>query len=290
MKESCSSIKIPSTVPGIGYTLKHHMAVKLLINYHCEKLMGKKLPDGSIFTKKDFSIMKNRAACHDMDKIVCGLAYPQMMVDYFHRMFNGHHEENIMGSMSKYDILEMIMDVESARYTKPDKGLTPWEAFSATGFKNYLGNIVIPYLHVLGFDRNDKSCIPEIKKLCSREVYEADLVKEIVAYMHTTKIHRLEGVARLDDEAYIIANKQIAPFRHKLESKDLSKGTAVQLPTEFMKKAGRWQLNHNLIDGVFHPQVYDYDSLCMIKVADIPKINKEFLSEYFRLIQMRLHR
>lgn len=45
--------------------------------------------------------MVNRGKCHDMDKLLCSLSYPQLTADYFHRMFNGHHEESMIELQDK---------------------------------------------------------------------------------------------------------------------------------------------------------------------------------------------
>ena len=123
MSSSYSSVELPTSVPGIGYTIKHRNAVEQLIKYYCKKAVGKRDGNGVVFTQKDYQAMINRGKCHDVDKLLCSIAYPQLTADYLHRMFQGHHEESMIepDMKNKYDWMEMIFDMESAKYTKPDK-------------------------------------------------------------------------------------------------------------------------------------------------------------------------
>lgn len=185
-----TSIRLPDTVPGIGYTLKHHHCVKALIEFYCKKAIGKIYANGIVFTNEDYKVMVNRGKCHDMDKIVCSLAYPQLMADYFHRMFNGHHEESMIepNQKSKYDWMEMIFDMESAKYTKRDKQGGGAYAF-ASQYKTYLMPYLQPYFELFGLNRQDTGIVQKIKTSVNRPYYESDLIEEIIEYIHTTRLH-----------------------------------------------------------------------------------------------------
>lgn len=282
-----SSVRLDDTLPGIGYTLKHRRAVALLTDYHCKKAIGKKDAYGQVFTKDDYVIMHNRALCHDMDKILCGLCYPQLTVDYFHRLFNGHHIENIMNSMSKYDIIEAIMDVDSARYTKPDKGMSPFEVFHPQkGFKGFMWPFVAPYLKLFGMTTADRTVNPTIFEQCKQPVYETELINAIIKFTHATNIHRMPAVARIDDEAALKVGI-LPPYRHMLHC---STGIPKQLPNQKMIELGGWDLRRNLIKGTLSAQVFDMDAICKIPAGSVDAINRRAKELYTDLIQKKLHR
>lgn len=265
--EPRKTIEIPSDVPGIGYTLKHRKAVELLIKYYCKKVVGKKDGNGVTFTKEDYNIMVNRGKCHDMDKLLTSLSYPQLTADYLHRMMNGHHPESFVEiqNKSKYDWIEMIFDWESAPYTKKDKGCNAFEV--ATTFNKHIYEYVEPYLKLFGFNSVKKNIIKEIKDAIPNRVYEPDLMEAILTYIQTTHIAQLQYISRLDDDAFKIASGQShLPFRHRCT--DGISGEKHVRPNTYCN-GYKNALEHEMVHGIFDAQMFDMDAICRLRATDV---------------------
>lgn len=276
MSQGYTSIELPSSVPGIGYTLKHRNAVEELIKYFCKKAIGKVDGNGVVFSQQDYVIMCNRAKCHDMDKLVCSLAYPQLTADYFHRMFNGHHEESMIepNQKSKYDWIEMLFDMESAKYTKPDKQGGGAFAFVSM-YKQYILQYMMPYFILFGLNKQDTGFVDSIKSSVNRKYYEIDLVNAIVEYMHTTHLHLLDGVARLDDVGYMAKFNSPTPFRH--QSTQRPNGTIHQRPAPICQMSNS-VMKREMVHGTFEAQIFDMDRICLISASNLKNINNQALS------------
>lgn len=65
-----------------------------------------------------------RGYLHDLDKIILKLFLDKKTVSKIHRKYSRHH---IKKAHSKEDYIQMIIDWECARYTKPDKPLNARE-------------------------------------------------------------------------------------------------------------------------------------------------------------------
>lgn len=117
MKEKLNSIK---------YTLEHRKAF--------------------LKVEKEF-LGKNtlRGYFHDLDKIFLKILFQKKTVQKIHRKFSRHHNQR---AKSKADYIQMIIDWECARYTKPDKPLNARE----TLYKFYpeLENKIVPILEEFG--------------------------------------------------------------------------------------------------------------------------------------------
>ena len=275
-KNGYTSIKLPDTVPGIGYTLKHHNCVKELISFYCKKAIGKTDGNGEVFTKQDYIIMMNRGKCHDMDKVVCGLAYPQLMADYFHRMFNGHHEESMIepSQKSKYDWMEMIFDMESAKYTKKDKQGGGAYAF-ASQCKAYIMSYLQPYFELFGLNKQDTGIIQKIKSDVNKAYYESDLIAAILEYIHTTHIHLLDGVSRIDDKGYMAMYNSPVPYRHP--STQRPNGVAHTRPNSIATMSNSVN-RREMVHGSFEASIFDLDRICMIPAGQVQSINNQCLN------------
>jgi hypothetical protein len=259
-----NSVVLPDTLPGVGYSLKHKLAVEALIKYYCKRAIGKTDGNGQVFTEEDYQIMLNRGTCHDMDKILMMLSYPQLTADYYHRMYNGHHVEGFVHDNScKYDWIEMIFDWESARYTKPDKGKCAYEV--ATTFNSHLFEFVKPYLQLFGFTSISNTCIKSIKDAVNKTLTEEDLTDSFLRYIHCTHLHRLEGVSRIDQKAYYQFYGRPCPLRKSI--------MYCSRPTSYTSQS-RSLTARELIQGGIEVNAFDMDTLCTIKVDEIPKIEK----------------
>ena len=94
----------------IKYTYKHR---KIVI-----KLGEKYFPDNQeLMTKLRY---------HDLDKLFLYLFYDKKDVSRLHRDLTSHHENNL--HKNELDYIEMVLDWESARYTKPDKPLNAYDS------------------------------------------------------------------------------------------------------------------------------------------------------------------
>ena len=84
-----------------------------------------------------------RSIVHDLDKVILYNIWSHKKVKNFHRSTARHHVENKI-KKTRNDYIEMIIDWECARYTKPDKPLNAYD----TLYKFYpeLENIILPML------------------------------------------------------------------------------------------------------------------------------------------------
>lgn len=82
-----------------------------------------------------------RGLLHDVDKLILYPVLPKKIVSKMHRRFSRHH---INSARTRNDFIEMMIDWESARFTKPDKPLDAQQ----TLFVLYpqLINVMIPLL------------------------------------------------------------------------------------------------------------------------------------------------
>ena len=66
-----------------------------------------------------------RCLVHDLDKLILYNIWPHKKVKEFHRKTARHHDNKI--KKNKNDYIEMIIDWECARFTKPDKPLNAYD-------------------------------------------------------------------------------------------------------------------------------------------------------------------
>lgn len=92
-----------------------------------------------------------RSIVHDIDKIILYNVWPHKKVKEFHRNTARHHVES-KAKKFKNDYIEMIIDWECARYTKPDKPLNAYD----TLYKIYpaLEDKILPILRELKLDHH----------------------------------------------------------------------------------------------------------------------------------------
>jgi len=89
-----------------------------------------------------------RSVIHDLDKVILYNLWPFEKVKKFHRKTARHHDNNIKKNQKDY--IEMIIDWECARFTKPDKQLNAYD----TLYKFYpkLKNEILPLLKKFNLD------------------------------------------------------------------------------------------------------------------------------------------
>lgn len=116
---------VQNRINSILYTLKHRKAFLKV-----EKML---LGHNTI-----------RGHLHDLDKVILKLFLSKDAVKRIHRNYSRHHSKN---AHTKQDYIQMVIDWECARYTKPDKPLNARE----TLYKYYseLKPKIIPILEEL---------------------------------------------------------------------------------------------------------------------------------------------
>ena len=89
-----------------------------------------------------------RSLLHDLDKIILYNVWPHQKVKEFHRKTARHHDNKIKKNRKHY--IEMIIDWECARFTKPDKPLNAYD----TLYKYYpnLEKEILPILKEFKLD------------------------------------------------------------------------------------------------------------------------------------------
>lgn len=120
----------------IEYTYKHRKIVTYLANK---------------YVKNNKEEVLKQVELHDVDKLFMYLFYNKKDVSRIHRELSSHHDNKI--EKSNVDYIEMVLDWESARYTKPDKPLNAYD----TLYKYYpkLENEILPILKEFGIDRTN---------------------------------------------------------------------------------------------------------------------------------------
>lgn len=117
----------------IKYTYKH----RKIVIYLAEKYIKEEMVLSQI--KK-----------HDIDKLFIYMFYDKKDISKIHRTLSNHHDNEKEKTYTDY--VEMVLDWESARYTKPDKPLNAYD----TLYKYYphMENKILPILRKFGIDKS----------------------------------------------------------------------------------------------------------------------------------------
>ena len=140
----------------IEYTYLHRKVVMYLANK---------------YIKRDKEKILKQIQYHDMDKLFMYLFYDKKDVSAMHRKLTSHHENEI--EKNYIDYIEMILDWESARYTKPDKPLNAYD----TLYKYYtnMEHEILPILK-----EEDKNVhLKYLKYSCQLQEYDNYIKYEI---------------------------------------------------------------------------------------------------------------
>ena len=156
------------------YTWKHRRAVEYVV---------KKYVHDEIMREH----MLKRAQVHDMDKILMYLFNDAKEAQLMHVSTQAHHLENNLPK-SYEDLMETVLDYESAPYTKPDKPLNAYDFVLFLFEHGYLDEKLCEKLflvmHDLGIDHSGTITGKEIEDYGS--IYEPDekeIVDEIMQYV-----------------------------------------------------------------------------------------------------------
>ena len=110
---------------------------------------------------KDNNEVLEQVKSHDIDKLYLYLFYEKKTVSRIHREQSSHHENEL--EKTYLDYVEMVLDWESARYTKPDKPLNAYD----TLVKFYPGmtDVILPILQEMKIDKPGLPMDQDILKL-----------------------------------------------------------------------------------------------------------------------------
>ena len=126
---------------------------------------------------KDNNEVLEQVKSHDIDKLYLYLFYDKKTVSRIHREQSSHHENEL--EKTYLDYVEMVLDWESARYTKPDKPLNAYD----TLVKFYPGmtDVILPILQEMKIDKPGLPMDQDILKLAEEldTVSEEDIIKEL---------------------------------------------------------------------------------------------------------------
>jgi hypothetical protein len=118
---------------------------------------------------------------HDMDKMYSLLFYDKKDINKFHRALSTHHDNDI--PKTELDYVEMILDWESARYTKDDKPLNAYDTLIK--FYPHLEDQILPLLKKMGIDKSTLEKEEDIVEYANTlsNVTEDDIKKELIQYV-----------------------------------------------------------------------------------------------------------
>lgn len=89
-----------------------------------------------------------RSFFHDVDKIILYHFLPTEFVHTCHQWWSSHHERR---AKTRKDFVQMVIDWECARFTKPDKPLNAYDTLYK--FYPHLEDKILPILKELNLDQ-----------------------------------------------------------------------------------------------------------------------------------------
>ena len=156
---------IMKNMEHIEYTYKHRKIVIYLANKYY----------------KDNKELLDKVKLHDLDKLFMYLFYEKEDASNIHRDLMSHHQNKIV--KDKLDYMEMVLDWESARYTKPDKPLNAYD----TLYRFYPGleEHILPILKELGIDKPNLPMEEDVWEYTQSivNVSKEDIKNEIIEYL-----------------------------------------------------------------------------------------------------------
>lgn len=164
----------------IKYTIKHNKAINML----AEK-MG-----------IDASILK-RIRYHDMDKALNYLIKSAITAHKEHVTNASHHlESHVERQISDY--IEMVLDWESARYTKEDKPLNAFQTLNK--YYSEHKTCIKPILERLNLNKDSCAMIPEIyAKLKNVDVTNEEVLNNIIDYINYLRKNKIKTYYNLNE-------------------------------------------------------------------------------------------
>lgn len=118
------------------YTFKHRLVVIYLANK---------------YISTDKVDLLERIKKHDVDKLFNYMFYDKKTVSKMHRLLSSHHDNEIAKTYEDY--VEMVLDWESARYTKSDKPLNAYDTLYK--YYPYMEDNILPILREFKIDKSN---------------------------------------------------------------------------------------------------------------------------------------
>lgn len=147
--------------------------------------------------------MLARAKIHDMDKMLMYLFMEQVETQMWHVSNKSHHLES--GKVHTYlDRLEMVLDYESAPYTKPDKPLNAYDFTKKLCDEGYIAETeaepLFEIMHDLGIDYSydatkDKEGMDFVASI--GEVTWEMILMEVLKYVNENRTNELSIVENM---------------------------------------------------------------------------------------------
>ncbi len=125
--------------------------------------------------------LKERLKNHDMDKMYLLLFYDKKDINKFHRSISTHHDNDL--PKTTLDYIEMILDWESARYTKDDKPLNAYDTM--VKFYSHLQGSLLPLLKQMGLDKSTLEKEEDVVNYANTldNITEEDIKKELIEFI-----------------------------------------------------------------------------------------------------------
>lgn len=149
---------------------------KLVYTYKHRKILN-------FLAKKYFDDPKvlERLKHHDMDKMYLLLFYEKKDIESYHRSMSSHHDNDI--KKTELDYIEMVLDWESARYTKDDKPFNAYDTMCK--FYPHLEKELLPILKKIGLDKSTLEKEKDVSEYAQsiNNVSVDDIKKELIDYI-----------------------------------------------------------------------------------------------------------
>ncbi len=118
---------------------------------------------------------------HDLDKMYLLFFYDKKDINKFHRAVSKHHDNEL--EKTELDYVEMILDWESARYTKDDKPLNAYDTL--VKFYPHLQDVILPLLKKMGLDKSTLEKEEDVVNYANTlsDVNEEDIKAELIEYI-----------------------------------------------------------------------------------------------------------
>lgn len=148
------------------YTFKHRLVVIYLANK---------------YISPDKVELLERIKKHDVDKLFNYMFYDKKTVSKMHRLLSSHHDNEIAKTYEDY--VEMVLDWESARYTKSDKPLNAYD----TLYKYYpnMEHEILPILKEFEIDKPNLPMEKDVLEYANslKNISMEDIEKELIDYI-----------------------------------------------------------------------------------------------------------
>ena len=118
---------------------------------------------------------------HDLDKMYLLLFYRKKDIEGIHRELSRHHDNDI--EKDYLDYVEMVLDWESARYTKPDKPLNAYDTLYR--FYPQLEKKILPILEKFEIAKSNMSFDQDTMNYANllKDVTMDEIKKELINFI-----------------------------------------------------------------------------------------------------------